>query len=160
MQRPVLGAIAFATATLAALSPLAKADSWQHGIEDGVRIAGVTAGDGTFLGFFCAPLAEPKISFMILKPGALANPIAFDEKPMDVRFIMAGERFDLPGQAGGGEIYAEIKDYNLALQFDRVIEALRGATRARVAIPVQRWSIEIPIDGAAVALDGLMAPCR
>jgi hypothetical protein len=137
-----------------------SAEAWQRGVDSGVIGAGISLDDGTFIGFFCAPHREPRLSFMILKPGLLTNPIHYDEKAMDVRFIVGAERFDLPGVAEEGEIYVEIDDFNLALQFDRLAAALAAAERAWIAIPVKGWSLEIPVDGAGQALRGLLTPCR
>ena len=135
-------------------------EPWRRDQEKGVIGASILTDDGTFLGFFCAPLREPRLSFMILKPSLLTTPIHNDEKRMDARFIVGQERFDLPGRAEEGEIYVEFKDYNLFLQFDRLAEAFVVAERAWVAIPVKHWTLEIPVAGAGEALKGLLAPCR
>jgi hypothetical protein len=151
--------LALAIAWTATVTP-ASAQGWQRTMDKGIRIAGVAAEDDTFLGFFCAPNDERKLAFLTLKPGILHSPIQFDQKAMDVRFIIDDERFDFPGKADDGELYIEIADYNLALRLDQVIAALGAAKRASVAIPIKNWSIDIPVAGAADALDGIMAPCR
>jgi len=146
----------------AMLATLAQANSdatWHRGVDRGVLIGAVTTDVGTFLGFFCAPSREPKLSFLLLRPAILTNPIHYDEKVMDMRFVIDGERFDLPGKAEDGELYIENKDYNLTLQFERIIAALIDADNVSVAIPVKHWSEKIPVDGASEALDGLLAPC-
>ena len=153
--------ISLAMAALLLSASVAKAaEPWRRDQEKGVIGASVLTDDGTFLGFFCAPLREPRLSFMILKPSLLTTPIHNDEKRMDARFIVGEERFDLPGKAEDGEIYVEFRDYNLFLQFDRLAVAFDAAERAWIAIPGQHGSLEIPVAGAGGALKGLLTPCR
>lgn len=141
-------------------APTAESQEWRREENRGVDQAYIKLKDGTFVGLFCAPRQVPKLSFVVVKPGKLHNPIPYDEKAMEFRLLVDNQRHDLPAKAEDGELYAEIKDYNLELRFDAAIEALRNAETAILSIPVKRWKVDLALDGANQALDGIMAKCR
>ena len=82
-----------------------------------------------------------------------------DGKNFDLRFVIDGRKFDLPGIAKDGELLVSPADANMELRIQEVTEALRTGKSAQIAVPAKAWKSKLPLDGAGWALEGIFDKC-
>ena len=89
----------------------------------------------------------------------ILGPILPDGKNFDLRFVIDGVKYDLPGIAKDGELLVSPHDANIELRIQEVTEALRAGKQAQIAVPAKAWKSKLPLDGAGQALDGIFEAC-
>jgi hypothetical protein len=119
-------------------------------------VAGI--GPGTTLGFFCSAYQVPNTAIISLN-NLILSPILPDGKNFDLRFVIDGVKYDLPGIAKDGELLVSPADANMELRVQEVTEALRAGKQAQIAVPAKAWKSKLPLDGADQALDGIFEAC-
>jgi hypothetical protein len=143
---------------LCSADALAQAPVWERG-RDGryeAAVAGISA--GTTLGFFCSAYQVPNTALISLN-NLILGPILPDGKNFDLRFVIDGVKYDLPGIAKDGELLVSPHDANIELRIQEVTEALRAGKQAQIAVPAKAWKSKLPLDGAEQALDGIFEAC-
>jgi hypothetical protein len=144
--------------SLAAGAALAQPPVWQRGRDHRFEVATAALGPGTTLGFFCSAYQVPNTAIISLHNLILSAQLP-DGKNFDLRFVVDGRKYDLPGIAKDGELLVSPADANMELRVQEVLAALRGGTKAQVAVPAKSWHSPLPLDGADVALDGVFEKC-
>jgi hypothetical protein len=144
--------------SLAAGAALAQAPIWERGRDGRYEVAVAGLGPGTTLGFFCSAYQVPNTAVISLN-NLILSPQLQDGKPFDLRFVIDGRRFDLPGIAKDGEILVSPADANMELRVQEVLEALRTGKAAQIAVPAKAWKSRLPLIGADRALDGVFEKC-
>jgi hypothetical protein len=154
MKRAVIAILLW----LAAGAALAQAPIWERGRDGRYEVAVAGLGPGTTLGFFCSAYQVPNTAVISLN-NLILSPQLQDGKPFDLRFVIDGRRFDLPGIAKDGEILVSPADANMELRVQEVLEALRTGKAAQIAVPAKAWKSRLPLIGADRALDGVFEKC-
>jgi hypothetical protein len=144
--------------TLAAHAALAQAPVWERGRDGRYEIAVAGIGPGTTLGFFCSAYQVPNTALISLNNLTLGTQLP-DGKNFDLRFVIDGRKFDLPGIAKDGELLVSPADANMELRVQEVTEALRTGKSAQIAVPAKAWKSKLPLDGAGWALEGIFDKC-
>ena len=144
--------------TLAAPAALAQAPAWERGRDGRFEIAVAGLGPGTTLGFFCSAYQVPNTALISLQNLILGSQLP-DGKNFDLRFVIDGRKFDLPGIAKDGELLVSPADANMELRVQEVTEALRTGKSAQIAVPAKAWKSKLPLDGAGWALEGIFEKC-
>jgi hypothetical protein len=137
---------------------LAQAPVWERGRDGRYEVAVAGIGPGTTLGFFCSAYQVPNTALISLN-NMILSPILPDGKNFDLRFVIDGVKYDLPGIAKDGELLVSPHDANIELRIQEVTEALRAGTQAQIAVPAKAWKSKLPLDGAEQALDGIFEAC-
>ena len=137
---------------------LAQAPVWERGRDGRYEVAVAGIGPGTTLGFFCSAYQVPNTALITLN-NLILSPILPDGKNFDLRFVIDGVKYDLPGIAKDGELLVSPHDANIELRIQEVTEALRAGTQAQIAVPAKAWKSKLPLDGAEQALDGIFEAC-
>jgi hypothetical protein len=137
---------------------LAQAPVWERGRDGRYEVAVAGIGPGTTLGFFCSAYQVPNTALISLN-NLILSPILPDGKNFDLRFVIDGVKYDLPGIAKDGELLVSPHDANIELRIQEVTEALRAGTQAQIAVPAKAWKSKLPLDGAEQALDGIFEAC-
>ena len=137
---------------------LAQAPIWERGRDERYEVAVAGLGPGTTLGFFCSAYQVPNTAIISLN-NLILSPILPDGKNFDLRFVIDGVKYDLPGIAKDGELLVSPADANMELRVQEVTEALRAGKQAQVAVPAKAWKSKLPLDGADQALDGIFEAC-
>jgi hypothetical protein len=151
--------IAFALLSLLfASDALAQQPVWERGRDRRFEVAIAALGPGTTLGFFCSAYQVPNTAIISLN-NLILNPLLPDGKNFDLRFVIDGVRYDLPGIAKDGELLVSPADANMELRVQEVTEALRTGKSAQIAVPAKAWKSKLPLDGADRALDGIFEKC-
>jgi hypothetical protein len=154
MRLAALGVIAL----LCSADALAQAPVWERGRDQRYEVAVAGLGPGTTLGFFCSAYQVPNTAIISLQ-NLILGPQLPDGKNYDLRFVIDGVKFDLPGIAKDGELLVSPHDANMELRIQEVTEALRTGKQAQIAVPAKAWKSRLPLDGADVALDGVFEAC-
>ena len=154
MKRAVLAIVL----TFVASAVLAQAPVWERGRDGRYEVAVAGLGPGTTLGFFCSAYQVPNTAIISLN-NLILGPQLEDGKNFDLRFVIDGQRFDLPGIAKDGELLVSPADANMELRIQEVTEALRTGKIAQIAVPAKAWKSKLPLDGAGWALDGVFEKC-
>jgi len=154
MKRAVLAVVL----TFVASAVLAQAPVWERGRDGRYEVAVAGLGPGTTLGFFCSAYQVPNTAIISLN-NLILGPQLEDGKNFDLRFVIDGQRFDLPGIAKDGELLVSPADANMELRIQEVTEALRTGKIAQIAVPAKAWKSTLPLDGAGWALDGVFEKC-
>jgi hypothetical protein len=144
--------------SLAASAALAQAPVWERGRDGRYEIAVAGLGPGTTLGFFCSAYQVPNTALISLH-NLILGPQLPDGKNFDLRFVIDGRKFDLPGIAKDGELLVSPADANMELRIQEVTEALRTGKTAQIAVPAKAWKSKLPLDGAGWALEGVFDKC-
>jgi hypothetical protein len=144
--------------SLAASAALAQAPVWERGRDGRYEIAVAGLGPGTTLGFFCSAYQVPNTALISLH-NLILGPQLPDGKNLDMRFVIDGRKFDLPGIAKDGELLVSPADANMELRIQEVTEALRTGKTAQIAVPAKAWKSKLPLDGAGWALEGIFERC-
>lgn len=137
---------------------LAQAPIWERGRDERYEVAVAGLGPGTTLGFFCSAYQVPNTAIISLN-NLILGPILPDGKNFDLRFVIDGVKYDLPGIAKDGELLVSPHDANIELRIQEVTEALRAGKQAQIAVPAKAWKSKLPLDGAEQALDGIFEAC-
>ena len=137
---------------------VAQAPIWERGRDQRYEIAVAGLGPGTTLGFFCSAYQVPNTAIISLN-NLILSPILPDGKNFDLRFVIDGVKYDLPGIAKDGELLVSPHDANIELRIQEVTEALRAGKQAQIAVPAKAWKSKLPLDGADRALDGVFEAC-
>ena len=137
---------------------LAQAPIWERGRDERYEVAVAGIGPGTTLGFFCSAYQVPNTAIISLN-NLILSPILPDGKNFDLRFVIDGVKYDLPGIAKDGELLVSPADANMELRVQEVTEALRAGKQAQIAVPAKAWKSKLPLDGADQALDGIFEAC-
>jgi hypothetical protein len=137
---------------------LAQAPVWERGRDGRYEVAVAGIGPGTTLGFFCSAYQVPNTAIISLQ-NLILSPILPDGKNFDLRFVIDGVKYDLPGIAKDGELLVSPHDANMELRVQEVTEALRTGKQAQIAVPAKAWKSKLPLDGADRALDGVFEAC-
>ena len=143
---------------LCAADALAQAPIWERGRDERYEVAVAGLGPGTTLGFFCSAYQVPNTAIITLN-NMILSPILPDGKNFDLRFVIDGVKYDLPGIAKDGELLVSPHDANIELRIQEVTEALRAGKQAQIAVPAKAWKSKLPLDGAEQALDGIFEAC-
>jgi hypothetical protein len=143
---------------LCSADALAQAPIWERGRDERYEVAVAGLGPGTTLGFFCSAYQVPNTAIISLN-NLILSPILPDGKNYDLRFVIDGVKYDLPGIAKDGELLVSPADANMELRVQEVTEALRTGNQAQIAVPAKAWKSKLPLDGADQALDGLFEAC-
>jgi hypothetical protein len=152
-----LAALAIMT-VLCGSDALAQAPVWERGRDGRYEVAVAGIGPGTTLGFFCSAYQVPNTALISLN-NLILSPILPDGQTFDLRFVIDGARYDLPGIAKDGELLVSPHDANIELRIQEVIDALRVGKQAQIAVPAKAWKSKLPLDGADFALDGVFEAC-
>jgi hypothetical protein len=137
---------------------VAQAPIWERGRDQRYEIAVAGLGPGTTLGFFCSAYQVPNTAIISLS-NLILGPQLPDGKNFDLRFVIDGVKYDLPGIAKDGELLVSPADANMELRVQEVTEALRTGKQAQIAVPARAWKSKLPLDGADLALDGVFEAC-
>jgi hypothetical protein len=143
---------------LVASAALAQTPVWERGRDGRYEIAVAGIGPGTTLGFFCSAYQVPNTALISLH-NLILGPQLPDGKNFDMRFVIDGRKFDLPGIAKDGELLVSPADANMELRIQEVTEALRTGKTAQIAVPAKAWKSKLPLDGAGWALEGIFERC-
>ena len=154
MRLAALGVITL----LCSADALAQAPVWERGRDQRYEVAVAGIGPGTTLGFFCSAHQVPNTAIISLN-NLILGPQLPDGKNFDLRFVIDGVKYDLPGIAKDGELLVSPHDANIELRIQEVTEALRAGKQAQIAVPAKAWKSKLPLDGADQALDGLFEAC-
>jgi hypothetical protein len=150
---------AFAILSLLATgTALAQAPVWDRARDERYEVAIAALGPGTSLGFFCSAYQVPNTAIISLQ-NLILSPILPDGRNFDLRFVIDGVRYDLPGIAKDGELLVSPADANMELRVQEVTDALRTGKQAQIAVPAKAWKSKLPLDGAHRALDGIFEKC-
>ncbi len=143
---------------LCASDALAQEPIWERGRDRRYEIAIAALAPGSTLGFFCSAYQVPNTGLISLH-NIILGPLLPEGQRIDLRFVIDGTRFDLPGIAKDGELLVSPADANMELRVQEVIDALRAGKNAQIAVPSKAWKSKLPLDGAAPALDGIFEKC-
>src|SRR5215813_1727062 len=100
--------------SLIATAALAATPVWQRERDDRYEVATAAVGPGTTLGFFCQAYQVPNTAIISLHNLILSTQLP-DGKKLDLRFVIDGEKYDLPGIAKDGELLVSPADANMEL---------------------------------------------
>lgn len=143
---------------LCASDALAQQPVWERGRDRRYEIALAALAPGSTLGFFCSAYQVPNTAIISLH-NVILSPLLPDGKNFDLRFVIDGVKYDLPGIAKDGELLISPADANMELRVQEVTEALRAGRIAQIAVPAKAWKSRLPLDGAEYALDGIFEAC-
>jgi hypothetical protein len=143
---------------LSVSAALAQPPVWERGRDNRYEVATAALGPGTTLGFFCSAYQVPNTAVISLHNLILSAQLP-DGKNFDLRFVVDGRKFDLPGIAKDGELLVSPADANMEFRVQEVMDALRTGQEAQVAVPARAWHSPLPLDGAALALDRIFEKC-
>jgi hypothetical protein len=150
-----IATVLFVLTTSAAL---AQTPVWDRGRDQRYEVAIAALGPGTSLGFFCSAYQVPNTAIISLQ-NLILGPQLPDGKNFDLRFVIDGIKYDLPGIAKDGELLVSPHDANMELRVQEVTQALRAGRQAQIAVPAKAWKSKLPLDGADQALDGVFEAC-
>jgi len=142
----------------AAATASAQELTWERGRDGRFELAIAKIAAGSTLGFWCSAYQVPNTAIIGLRNILLGTQLS-DAEHYDMRFVIDGQRFDLRGVAKEGELMISPADANMEYQVGRLIEALMAGKEAQIAVPAKGWRSKLPLDGAAVALDGVFEVC-
>ena len=145
-------------ATMAAGSALAQTPTWDRGRDGRFEIAATALGPGTNLGFFCSAYQVPNTALITFSNLTLGTQLP-DGKNFDLRFVIDGVKYELPGIAKDGELLVSPHDANMEFRLQELTEALRVGKSAMIAVPAKGWKSPLSLDGANWALDGIFEKC-
>ncbi len=137
---------------------LAQQPIWERGRDGRFEIAVAALAPGSTLGFFCSAYQVPNTAIISLH-NVILGPLLSDGQRFDLRFVIDGVRYDLPGIAKDGEVLVSPADANMELRVQEVTNALRAGRNAQVAVPAKAWKSKLPLDGADLALEGVFEKC-
>lgn len=143
---------------LCASDALAQQPTWERGRDKRYEIAIAALGPGATLGFFCSAYQVPNTAIISLS-NVILSPLLPDGKNFDLRFVIDGVKYDLPGIAKDGELLVSPADANMELRVQEVTQALRAGKSAQIAVPAKAWKSKLPLGGADRALDGVFEKC-
>ena len=143
---------------LCAADAVAQQPTWQRGRDKRYEIAIAALAPGSTLGFFCSAYQVPNTAIISLH-NLIISPLLEDGKNFDMRFVIDGVKYDLPGIAKDGELLVSHHDANMELRIQEVTDALRTGKIAQIAVPAKAWKSKLPLDGANRALDGIFEKC-
>jgi hypothetical protein len=143
---------------LFAADAMAQQPTWQRGRDKRYEIAIAALAPGSTLGFFCSAYQVPNTGLISLH-NLIISPLLEDGKNFDMRFVIDGVKYDLPGIAKDGELLVSHHDANMELRIQEVTDALRTGKVAQIAVPAKAWKSKLPLDGANTALDGIFEKC-
>ena len=143
---------------LCAADAVAQQPTWQRGRDKRYEIAIAALAPGSTLGFFCSAYQVPNTGLISLH-NLIISPLLEDGKNFDLRFVIDGVKYDLPGIAKDGELLVSHHDANMELRIQEVTDALRTGKVAQIAVPAKAWKSKLPLDGASTALDGIFEKC-
>lgn len=143
---------------LCAWEAAAQQPIWERGRDRRYEIAVAALGLGSTLGFFCSAYQVPNTAIISLR-NVILSPLLPDGQSFELRFVIDGARYDLPGIAKDGELMISPADANMELRVQEVTAALRAGTSAQIAVPAKAWKSKLPLDGADWALDGIFEKC-
>lgn len=136
----------------------AQDSTWQRGRDGRFEIALSRIAAGSTLGFWCSAYQVPNTAIIGLRNVLLAPQLS-DGEHYDMRFVVDGQKFDLRGVAKDGELMVSPADANMEYMVGRLLEALIAGKEAQIAVPSKGWRSELPLDGAADALEGVFEIC-
>lgn len=154
MKRLLLSLPLLLAATVASAQDL----TWQRGRDGRFELAIAQIAAGSTLGFWCSAYQVPNTAVIGLRNILLATSLS-DAEYYDMRFVVDGQRFDLRSIAKDGELMISPTDANMEYQITRLLDALIAGKEAQIAVPAKGWRSKLPLDGAAVALDGVFEVC-
>jgi hypothetical protein len=131
---------------------------WERGRDRRFEVAIAAFAPGSTLGFFCSAYQVPNTAIISLN-NIVLNPLLPDGKNFDLRFVIDGVKYDLPGIAKDGELLVSPADANMELRVQEVTDALRIGKNAQIAVPARAWKSKLPLDGADLALAGIFEKC-
>jgi hypothetical protein len=143
---------------LCAADAVAQQPTWQRGRDKRYEIAIAALAPGSTLGFFCSAYQVPNTAIISLH-NLIISPLLEEGKNFDMRFVIDGVKYDLPGIAKDGELLVSHHDANMELRIQEVTDALRTGKIAQIAVPAKAWKSKLPLDGANRALDGIFEKC-
>ena len=143
---------------LCAADAVAQQATWQRGRDKRYEMAIAALAPGSTLGFFCSAYQVPNTGLISLH-NLIISPLLEDGKNFDLRFVIDGVKYDLPGIAQDGELLVSHHDANMELRIQEVTDALRTGKVAQIAVPAKAWKSKLPLDGANTALDGIFEKC-
>lgn len=143
---------------LCAADAAAQQSTWQRGRDKRYEIAIAALAPGSTLGFFCSAYQVPNTAIISLH-NLIISPLLEEGKNFDMRFVIDGVKYDLPGIAKDGELLVSHHDANMELRIQEVTDALRTGKIAQIAVPAKAWKSKLPLDGADRALDGIFEKC-
>jgi hypothetical protein len=143
---------------LFAADAMAQQPTWQRGRDKRYEIAIAALAPGSTLGFFCSAYQVPNTGLISLH-NLIISPLLEEGKNFDMRFVIDGVKYDLPGIAKDGELLVSHHDANMELRIQEVTDALRTGKVAQIAVPAKAWKSKLPLDGANTALDGIFEKC-
>jgi len=143
---------------LCAADAVAQQATWQRGRDKRYEIAIAALAPGSTLGFFCSAYQVPNTALISLH-NLIISPLLEEGKNFDLRFVIDGVKYDLPGIAKDGELLVSHHDANMELRIQEVTDALRTGRIAQIAVPAKAWKSKLPLDGANTALDGIFEKC-
>lgn len=143
---------------LCAADAVAQQLTWQRGRDKRYEIAIAALAPGSTLGFFCSAYQVPNTAIISLH-NLIISPVLEEGKNFDMRFVIDGVKYDLPGIAKDGELLVSHHDANMELRIQEVTDALRTGKIAQIAVPAKAWKSKLPLDGANTALDGIFEKC-
>lgn len=143
---------------LCAVDAVAQQPTWQRGRDKRYEIAIAALAPGSTLGFFCSAYQVPNTAIISLH-NLIISPLLEEGKNFDMRFVIDGVKYDLPGIAKDGELLVSHHDANMELRIQEVTDALRTGKIAQIAVPAKAWKSKLPLDGANTALDGIFEKC-
>ena len=143
---------------LCAADAAAQQATWQRGRDKRYEIAIAALAPGSTLGFFCSAYQVPNTALISLH-NLIISPLLEEGKNFDLRFVIDGVKYDLPGIAKDGELLVSHHDANMELRIQEVTDALRTGRIAQIAVPAKAWKSKLPLDGANTALDGIFEKC-
>jgi len=143
---------------LCAADAVAQQPTWQRGRDKRYEIAIAALAPGSTLGFFCSAYQVPNTALISLH-NLIISPLLEEGKNFDLRFVIDGVKYDLPGIAKDGELLVSHHDANMELRIQEVTDALRTGKVAQIAVPAKAWKSKLPLDGANTALDGIFEKC-
>jgi hypothetical protein len=143
---------------LSASEALSQQPAWQRGRDGRFEVAIAALGPGTSIGFFCQAYQVPNTAVISLQNLTLGHMLP-DGENFDMRFVIDGVKYDLPGIAKDGELLVSPRDANMEFRIQEVTDALRAGKIAQIAVPAKAWKSKLPLNGADLALDGIFEKC-
>jgi hypothetical protein len=160
MTRPWLALPLLCASVITPVATAAAAEDpfWQRGRDGRFEVAFVGIAIGSTLEFLCSAYQVPNTAIITLRNVILGAQLE-DGQNYELRFVVDGRKFDLPGIARDGELMVSPADANLELWVQELLAALMAGEQAQIAVPSKGWRSPLPLDGAAQALDGVFEVC-
>lgn len=131
---------------------------WLRGRDGRFEVASAAIGPGSVLEFLCSAYRVPNTAIISLRNVVLGAQLQ-NGKNYDLRFVIDGRKFEMPGIAKDGELMVSPADANMELRVGEVLDALIAGKDAQIAVPAKAWRSPLPLEGAAEALDGVFDVC-